>query len=88
MAGPALLRGWALRGWWLSLLAGGTIAYFVLVGKWKLSMITLSAVLVAAPIADAALGLAPGLCVAFLGLTADQLIATWAAKRRAQLGLV
>ena len=50
-------------------------------------MITLSAVLVAAPIA-AALGLALGLCVAFLGLTADQLIATWAAKRRAQLGLV
>ena len=38
--------------------------------------------------ADAGKGLVIGLCVAFLGLTADQLIATRAAKRRAQLGLV
>ena len=60
LASLAAIWGWALRGWWLSLLAGGTIVYFVLVGKWKLSMITLSAVLVAAPVA-AALGLALGI---------------------------
>jgi len=48
----------AVFGWWakgpkMALLAGGCIFYVALFGKWKLSMITLSAVLVAAPLAGA-----------------------------------
>ena len=51
IVGLAAVWGWYLRGWRLSLLAGGCVLYLALFGKWKLSMITLSAVLVAAPIA-------------------------------------
>ena len=36
---------------------------------------------------DAGKGLVVGLCVAFMGLAADQLITAWASKRKAQLGL-
>lgn len=36
---------------------------------------------------DAGKGLVLGLCVAFMGLTADQLITAWAAKRKGRLGL-
>ncbi len=51
IVGLAAVFGWWLKGWRLSLLAGGCIFYIALFGKWKLSMITLSVVLVAAPIA-------------------------------------
>ncbi len=60
VAGLAAVWGWYLRGWRLSLLAGSCIAYVALFGKWKLSMITLSAVLVAAPVAGM-LGLLVGI---------------------------
>ena len=51
VAGLAAVLGWWLKGWRLALLAGGCITYIALFGKWKLSMITLSVVLVAAPVA-------------------------------------
>ncbi|MEM8950854.1 MAG: ABC transporter permease subunit [Pseudomonadota bacterium] len=58
VAGLAAVFGWWLKGWKLALLAGSCIAYLALFGKWKLSMITLSVVLVAAPVAGIlALGL-------------------------------
>jgi len=58
VVGLAAVLGWWLKGWRLALLAGGCIFYVALFGKWKLSMITLSAVLVAAPVAGLlALGL-------------------------------
>ena len=60
VVGLAAVLGWYLKGWRLALLAGGCILYVALFGKWKLSMITLSAVLVAAPVA-AAIGLALGI---------------------------
>lgn len=58
VVGLAAVLGWWLKGWRLALLAGGCIFYVALFGKWKLSMITLSVVLVAAPVAGLlALGL-------------------------------
>ena len=60
IVGLAAVWGWYLRGWRLSLLAGGCVLYLALFGKWKLSMITLSAVLVAAPVAGA-IGLGLGI---------------------------
>jgi glycine betaine/proline transport system permease protein len=60
IVGLAAVLGWWLKGWRLALLAGGCIFYVALFGKWKLSMITLSAVLVAAPIAGG-LGLLLGI---------------------------
>ena len=51
--GLAAVFGWWLKGWRLAALGGGCIFYLALFGKWKLSMITLSVVLVAAPIAGA-----------------------------------
>ncbi|WP_054308538.1 ABC transporter permease subunit [Mesorhizobium sp. 1M-11] len=49
--GLAGLLGWHLRDWRLALLSAGCVAYMAIFGKWELSMITLSVVLVAAPIA-------------------------------------
>ena len=60
-AGLAALLGWRLKGPGLALLGGGCAAYLAVFGQWKLSMTTLSAVLVAAPVAAAA-GLALGIC--------------------------
>ena len=51
LVGLAAVWGWYLKGPKLAALAGGCVFYMALFGKWKLSMITLSAVLVAAPIA-------------------------------------
>ena len=51
IVGLAAVWGWYLKGWSHAALAGGCVFYMALFGKWKLSMITLSAVLVAAPIA-------------------------------------
>ncbi|MEM7170445.1 MAG: ABC transporter permease subunit [Pseudomonadota bacterium] len=62
IVGLAAVFGWWVKGWRYALLAGGCIFYIALIGKWKLSMITLSVVLVAAPIAGA-IGL-------FLGIAA------------------
>lgn len=53
IVGLATTWGWYLKGPRLAILAGGCIAYLALFGKWELSMITLAAVLVAAPIAGA-----------------------------------
>lgn len=50
-AGLAGVFGWYLRDWRLGLLSAGCVAYMAIFGKWELSMITLSVVLVAAPIA-------------------------------------
>lgn len=60
VVGLAAVFGWWVKGWRLAALAGACIAYLAIFGKWKLSMITLSVVLVAAPIA-AALGLLLGI---------------------------
>lgn len=60
IVGLAAIWGWYLKGPRLALLAGGCIAYLALFGKWKLSMITLAAVLVAAPVAGA-IGIALGI---------------------------
>ena len=62
IVGLAAVLGWWIKGWRYALLAGGCIFYIALFGKWKLSMITLSVVLVVAPIA--------GLIGLFLGIAA------------------
>ncbi|MDR7222242.1 ABC transporter permease subunit [Aminobacter aminovorans] len=50
-AGLSGVLGWYLKDWRLGALAAGCVAYMAIFGKWELSMITLSVVLVAAPIA-------------------------------------
>ncbi|WP_269932846.1 ABC transporter permease [Aminobacter sp. HY435] len=50
-AGLSGVLGWYLKDWRLGLLSTGCVAYMAIFGKWELSMITLSVVLVAAPIA-------------------------------------
>jgi glycine betaine/proline transport system permease protein len=52
VVGLAAVLGWWLKGWKIALLGGFCIFYFALFGKWKLSMTTLSAVLVAATLAE------------------------------------
>lgn len=51
IVGLAGVFGWYLRGPGLAALAAGCVTYVAVFGKWELSMITLSVVLVAAPIA-------------------------------------
>lgn len=51
IAGLAGVLGCYLNDWRLGALAAGCVAYMAIFGKWELSMITLSVVLVAAPIA-------------------------------------
>ena len=63
VVGLVAVWGWYLKGWRLALLGGGCILYLALFGKWKLSMLTLSAVLVAAPIAGV-IGLVLGIAAA------------------------
>ena len=63
LVGLAFIFGWWLKGARLAFLAGGCIFYMALFGKWKLSLVTLSVVLVAAPIA-AVIGLAIGIFAA------------------------
>ena len=48
-AGMAVL-GYALGGWRLGLLAGGTFVWTALVGQWKWAMETMSVIIVSAPI--------------------------------------
>jgi glycine betaine/proline transport system permease protein len=63
VVGLAAVLGWWLKGWKIALLGGFCIFYFALFGKWKLSMTTLSAVLVAATLAGI-IGLALGIIAA------------------------
>ena len=51
IAGLSGVLGWYLKGPALGALAAGCVFYMAVFGKWELSMITLSVVLVAAPIA-------------------------------------
>ena len=63
LVGLAFIFGWWLKGARLAILASSCIFYMALFGKWTLSLITLSVVLVAAPIAMA-IGLAVGIASA------------------------
>lgn len=50
VAGAMAVLGYALGGWRLALLAGGTCVWTALVGQWKWAMETMSVIVVAAPI--------------------------------------
>ena len=66
LVGLAAIYGWYLRGWKLALLGGGCFFYLALFSKrgiWELSMQTLSAISVSAPIAGA-IGLVLGIVAA------------------------
>jgi glycine betaine/proline transport system permease protein len=56
----ALVTGYALKGWRLALLAGGTVSYFAIFGLWKYSMQTLSLLMASVPI-SIAIGLVLGI---------------------------
>ena len=60
VTGLAVVLGWYLQGRRLGIIAGICFAYMAIFGKWELSMVTLSVVLVAAPIAGA-IGMALGI---------------------------
>jgi glycine betaine/proline transport system permease protein len=49
VAAIAFIVGFALKGWKLSLLAGGTVVFFAVFGQWKISMQTLSLLFVSVP---------------------------------------
>lgn len=49
VTGVAAVIGYALGGWRLALLAGGTFLWAALIGQWKLTMETLGVIFVAAP---------------------------------------
>lgn len=51
IATTAFFVGYALKGWRLALLSGGTFVWIALMGQWKWTMETLSVVIVAVPIA-------------------------------------
>ncbi|MEL7275019.1 MAG: ABC transporter permease subunit [Pseudomonadota bacterium] len=51
VAGALAVLGFALGGWRLALLAGGTCVWTAMVGQWKWAMETMSVLVVAAPIA-------------------------------------
>lgn len=51
IAASAAVLGYALGGWRLALLAGGTFVWVALMGQWKWTMETLSVIVVAAPLA-------------------------------------
>ncbi|NYS26354.1 ABC transporter permease subunit [Rhodobacteraceae bacterium 2376] len=53
------MLGYALGGWRLAALAGGTILWIAVMGQWRWSMETLSVILVAAPV-SVLLGLVTG----------------------------
>ncbi len=50
IAATAFMVGYALRGWALGILSGGTFVWVALLGQWKWTMETLSVIIVAAPI--------------------------------------
>lgn len=47
----AFMIGYALKGWRLAILSGGTFVWIAALGQWKWAMETLSVIVVAAPIA-------------------------------------
>ena len=49
VAVTAFMAGYALKGWRLAALAGGTFVWIALMGQWKWAMETLSVIVVAAP---------------------------------------
>ncbi|MDE0305883.1 MAG: ABC transporter permease subunit [Albidovulum sp.] len=60
VAVTAAVIGYALNGWRLSLLCGGTFVWIALMGQWKWAMETLSVIVVAAPV-SAILGVVLGI---------------------------
>ena len=60
VTGLAIVLGWYLQGRQLGIIAGVCFTYMAIFGKWELSMVTLSVVLVAAPVAGA-IGVALGI---------------------------
>jgi glycine betaine/proline transport system permease protein len=59
IAATAFMAGYALKGWRLAALSGGTFVWIALMGQWKWAMETLSVIVVAAPF-SVALGLFMG----------------------------
>jgi glycine betaine/proline transport system permease protein len=55
----AFMAGYALKGWRLGVLSGGTFVWIALMGQWQWAMETLSVIVVAAPF-SIALGLTMG----------------------------
>jgi glycine betaine/proline transport system permease protein len=55
----AFMAGYALKGWRLATLSGGTFVWIALMGQWKWAMETLSVIVVATPF-SVMLGLAMG----------------------------
>jgi glycine betaine/proline transport system permease protein len=49
IAATAFMAGYALKGWRLAALSGGTFVWIALMGQWKWAMETLSVIVVAAP---------------------------------------
>ena len=49
IAATAFMTGYALKGWRLACLSGGTFVWIALMGQWKWAMETLSVIVVAAP---------------------------------------
>ena len=60
IAVTAAFVGYALKGWKLALLSGGTFVWIAVMGQWKWAMETLSVIVVAAPI-TVLLGLVMGI---------------------------
>lgn len=59
IAATATMAGYALGGWRLAALSGGTFVWIAVMGQWKWAMETLSVIIVAVPF-SVALGLATG----------------------------
>ncbi len=59
IAATAAMAGYALAGWRLAALSGGTFVWIAVMGQWKWAMETLSVIVVAAPL-SVAIGLALG----------------------------
>ncbi|MGB3316707.1 MAG: ABC transporter permease subunit [Albidovulum sp.] len=51
IAAVAAVIGYALSGWRMAALAGGTFVWVALIGQWELAMETMSVIAVAAPVA-------------------------------------
>lgn len=60
IATTAAVAGYALSGWGLAALAGGTFTWIAVMGQWKWAMETLSVIVVAAPL-SVMLGMALGI---------------------------
>ncbi|WP_395541154.1 ABC transporter permease [Neotabrizicola sp. sgz301269] len=60
VASTAAVLGYALSGWGLAALAGGTFTWIAVMGQWKWAMETLSVIVVAAPL-SVLLGMALGI---------------------------